>query len=141
MKIFEISPCAPAEAHGHFFLISGREILREIWRDFCGISSDPQNEGSQISGKFRNIFREKIRASKKHFVPTSLCRRATPIESHRELLGPLSLCLLPLCLSTILLQQHASNLISWFDLPTCAQGELKVPKLVFHQYHRPSSHD
>ena len=33
---------------GEFVLIFSREILREIWREFCGISSDPQNKGSNI---------------------------------------------------------------------------------------------
>ena len=36
-----------------------------------------QNKGSKFRGKFRSIFREKIRVSKKSFVPTSFCRRAT----------------------------------------------------------------
>ena len=41
---------------------------REIWREFGGIFPDPRNKGSQmfgkIGGKYRSIFREKIRASK-----------------------------------------------------------------------------
>ena len=40
----------------NFFLIFGREILREIWREFCGIFSDPQNKGSKISGKTSEHF-------------------------------------------------------------------------------------
>ena len=41
---------------GEFFFILGREILREIWREFCGIFSDPQNEGSEMSGKISKHF-------------------------------------------------------------------------------------
>ena len=52
---------------GDFFLIFGREILREIWREFCIYFLDPQNKGSKIRGKFWSIFREKIRNSKKLF--------------------------------------------------------------------------
>ena len=79
------SPGAPSEARRWIFLIFGREILREIWREFCGIFSDPQNKGSKNRGKLRSIFREKIRASKKifraNFVlqmchPKSLCNFA-----------------------------------------------------------------
>ena len=35
--------------------------------NFPGIFSDPQNKGSKFSGKFRSIFRKKIRGSKKIF--------------------------------------------------------------------------
>ena len=57
------SPCTPAEARRWIFLIFRKEtwkIWREIWREFSGIFSDPQNKGSKISGKFRSIFRNKI---------------------------------------------------------------------------------
>ena len=37
-------------------------ILAGIFRGFF---SDPQNKGSNISGKYRGIFRKKIRSSKK----------------------------------------------------------------------------
>ena len=53
-------------------------IWEDIWREIGWISSDPQNKVAQkYWGKFRSIFRENIRASKKHFVPTLFCRRAT----------------------------------------------------------------
>ena len=44
------------EFYGHedfsdFFLMFGKEISWEIWREFCGIFSDPPNKGSKVSGK------------------------------------------------------------------------------------------
>ena len=51
-----------------FFLIFGREISREIWRDFCGIFLSTHKIKDQIfRGKYRSIFREKIHGSKKTF--------------------------------------------------------------------------
>ena len=41
---------------GEFVWILGREILQEIWREFCGIFSDPQNKGSKSSGKTSEHF-------------------------------------------------------------------------------------
>ena len=44
---------------GEFFLIFHREIwkfLWEIWREFSGDFSDPQNKGSKISGKISEHF-------------------------------------------------------------------------------------
>ena len=41
---------------GDFFLILGREVLREIWWEFCGIFSDTQNKGWEISGKISEHF-------------------------------------------------------------------------------------
>ena len=53
---------------GDIFIFDfGREIRWEFRREFCGIFLDPQIIGSRISGKFRSIFREKMRASNKIF--------------------------------------------------------------------------
>ena len=41
---------------GEFFLIFRREIWWEIWREFSGIFSDPQNEGLKFSGKTSEHF-------------------------------------------------------------------------------------
>ena len=41
---------------GEFFSVFGREILREIRREFSGIFSDPQNKGSKFSGKISEHF-------------------------------------------------------------------------------------
>ena len=57
------SPCAPAEARRWSFWIFAQGNLAGIFRDF----SDPQNKDSKISGKFRSIFRKKIRSSIKFF--------------------------------------------------------------------------
>ena len=46
-----VLPALPAEARRWFFFFFGREILREIWRDFCGIFSDPQNKGLENFGE------------------------------------------------------------------------------------------
>ena len=63
---------------GEFFSILGREIWREIWWEFCGIFSDPQNKGSKIWGKISEHFSwENSCLEKKSFVPTSFCRSAT----------------------------------------------------------------
>ena len=51
---------------------------REIWREFSGIFSDPQNRGSKKSGKTSEHFcARKFVPRKTYFVPTSFCRRAT----------------------------------------------------------------
>ena len=55
---------------GNFFLIFRREIREiwwEFWREFCGIFSDDRIKAQQFRGKFRGIFRKKIRSSKKIF--------------------------------------------------------------------------
>ena len=65
-----------------FCLRSCREILWEIWLEFCGIFSDPQNKGSTFSGKISEHFCGKFRNSKKYFVQTSFCRHATPKQRH-----------------------------------------------------------
>ena len=57
--IFSLRSCRSSSVNS--FWILGRDF----WREFCCIFSDPQNKGSRISGKFRSIFCEKIRASKK----------------------------------------------------------------------------
>ena len=76
---FLLAPCTSSLVI--FFLNFGRDILQEIWREFCGIFSDPQNKNSKISGKFRSIFRErKLVPRKRYFVPISFCRRATPTK-------------------------------------------------------------
>ena len=63
---------------GEIFWIFGREIWREVWREICGFFLTHKIKAQLFRGKFRSIFREKFRASKKkHFVPTSFCRRAT----------------------------------------------------------------
>ena len=56
---------------GELFIF-GREILWEIWWEFCGIFSDPQKKGSNNSGKFRSIFRERLRALKKVYRATHI---------------------------------------------------------------------
>ena len=53
-------PALPQKLVAEFCLILGRE-------NFAGCSLDPQDKGSKFRGKFRSIFREKIRASKKIF--------------------------------------------------------------------------
>ena len=60
-------PCAPAEARRWIFLIWGREILQEIRREFSGFLSTHKWRLKNFRGKFRSIFREKFRASKKIF--------------------------------------------------------------------------
>ena len=57
------SPCAPAEVRRWNFLILGKENLREIWREFCGIFL---THNLKIKAQtFRSIFRKKIRNLKK----------------------------------------------------------------------------
>ena len=41
--------------------------MQEIWREFSGIFFDPHIKAQKFRGKFRSIFREKFRASKKIF--------------------------------------------------------------------------
>ena len=51
--------------------------------NFAGnVFLDPQNKGSKTSGKFRSIFREKIRGSKKSFVPKFALQTCHPKENH-----------------------------------------------------------
>ena len=50
------------------------EILREIWQEFCGFSSDPQNKGPNMSGNFGSNFRRNFVAQKSNFVSTLFCR-------------------------------------------------------------------
>ena len=60
------------------FLFLGRENLREIWLgQFVGFFRHAKIKALNFRGKFRSIFRGKIRASTESFVPTSFCRRAT----------------------------------------------------------------
>ena len=53
------------------------ENLVGIWREFCGIFLTHREKAQKFRGKFRSVFRNKIRSSKKSFVQNSLCRRAT----------------------------------------------------------------
>ena len=54
-----------------FFLISCREILRGIWREFARFFG-PQNQGLNMSRTFRSIFVRHFITQKEYFVPTSL---------------------------------------------------------------------
>ena len=62
---------------GVFVLIFCRDILWEIWREFCGFFFTHKIKGSKVFwGKFRSIFREKI------------CSKARkPWSANRELRG------------------------------------------------------
>ena len=61
----------------NFFLNFGRGICREFWREFCGIFGTHKIQAQTFRGKFPSLLREKIRSSKKIFVPTLFCKRAT----------------------------------------------------------------
>ena len=44
-------------------------IFYDIWREFCGIFSDPQRQGSNIAGNISEYFRKKFVAQNNYFVP------------------------------------------------------------------------
>ena len=81
LENYGCSPCAPAEARRWTFFDFSQGNLENLVGNLEGIfrrfSLSHRTKAQTFRGKFRCIFRKKIRGSKKTFVQNSLCRRAT----------------------------------------------------------------
>ena len=73
-QMFSLRSCRSSSV---IFLILGGKSGRKFGGNFMGFSEPPKNKAQKSQDNIRSIFREKIQASKKSFVPTSFCRRAT----------------------------------------------------------------
>ena len=71
-----VLPVPHTEAHWWIFLVSCREILWEIWYEFCCFSSIPQSKGPKSLGCSRSVIRKEFRYSSKLFISTSFYRNA-----------------------------------------------------------------
>ena len=69
LKSCSLRACRSSSVHFSFFC---REIMREIWPEFCGKLSD-QNKGSKNSENISEHFSWEFRSSKTFFVQTSFC--------------------------------------------------------------------
>ena len=59
-----------------FFGGGGREILEEVWREFCGTFRTYETKAQHFWGKFRTFCKREFATRKESCVPASLCRCA-----------------------------------------------------------------